>query len=100
LKEELILILANYLSQSNDPSFKPKIDGFSNDELDQLCQGLTRMKSLANFASENGLKILVDAEYTYMNDGISTVALALMSIYNKSQPLIGNTYQCYLKVLS
>ncbi len=50
------------------------------------------------FARDQGLKILVDAEYTYMNPGISAVALAMMVNFNTSSPVVGNTYQCYLKV--
>ncbi len=50
------------------------------------------------FAKDQGLKILVDAEYTYMNPGISAVALAMMVNYNTSSAVVGNTYQCYLKV--
>ena len=75
-----------------------KIDEFDQNEIDSLKNGLKRMDVLGKFVSENGLKLLVDAEYTYMNDGISAFALALMIKYNKSSPIVGNTYQCYLKV--
>ena len=33
-----------------------------------------------------------------MNDGISAVALAMMCHYNQNKAVVGNTYQCYLKV--
>ena len=56
------------------------------------------MKSLATLARGEGLKLLVDAEYTYMNPGISAVALGLMLHFNKEKPVVANTYQCYLKV--
>ena len=46
---------------------------------------------------DNGLHLLVDAEYTYMNKGISAMALALMVALNKERPVVWNTYQCYLK---
>ena len=55
---------------------------------------------MSDFAIENGLRLLVDAEYTYMNDGISLMALGMMCHYNKSKAYVGNTYQCYLKVSS
>ena len=43
------------------------------------------------------LRLLVDGEYTYMNPGISALALGMMMAFNKEQPVIWNTYQCYLK---
>ena len=42
------------------------------------------------------LRLLVDGEYTYMNPGISALALGMMMASNKEQPVIWNTYQCYL----
>ena len=59
-----------------------------------------RMQQLCEVASKNGLKLLVDAEYTYMNPGISAVALAMMFGYNKERVVVANTYQCYLRVSS
>ncbi len=56
------------------------------------------IKHCPQFAKDQGLKILVDAEYTYMNPGISAVALAMMVNFNTSSAVVGNTYQCYLKV--
>ena len=74
-----------------------QVDGLDTDEIAALSEGLERCKTLADFALPRGLKLLVDAEYTYMNDGISVVALAMMKHYNKTEAKIGNTYQCYLK---
>jgi len=67
------------------------------DEVQDLVEGIERIKSLSDFSIENGLRLLVDAEYTYMNDGISLMALGMMCHYNKSKAYVGNTYQCYLK---
>ena len=45
-----------------------------------------------------GVRLLVDAEYTYMNPGISVGALAMMLALNRDgQAVVANTYQCYLK---
>ena len=63
-----------------------------------MFEGIERIKNLSDFSIENGLRLLVDAEYTYMNDGISLMALGMMCHYNKSKAYVGNTYQCYLKV--
>ena len=65
-----------------------------------MFEGIERIKNLSDFSIENGLRLLVDAEYTYMNDGISLMALGMMCHYNKSKAYVGNTYQCYLKVSS
>ena len=66
--------------------------------LTALYNGLKRIQILSDFSISKGLKLLVDAEYTYMNDGISAIALAMMCHYNQNTAVVGNTYQCYLKV--
>ena len=43
-------------------------------------------------------RLLVDAEYTYMNPGLSAVALAMARAANAKGAIVSNTYQCYLKV--
>jgi hypothetical protein len=75
-----------------------KIEHLSEEENGQLGRGIKRISELIQFAQDKGLKILVDAEYTYMNPGISAVALAMMVAFNKRSAVVGNTYQCYLKV--
>lgn len=49
-------------------------------------------------ASVNNVRVLVDAEYTYMNPALSLVTMAMMKKFNKDGAWIWNTYQCYLKV--
>ena len=46
-----------------------------------------------------GLRLLCDAEYTYMNPGISAVVIAMAKHLNEEQPTVSNTYQCYLKAI-
>ena len=42
------------------------------------------MDKQTNLISKNlGLRLLVDAEYTYMNPGISAIALGMMLAFNK-----------------
>lgn len=43
--------------------------------------------------------LAVDAEYTYTNNAISLVTLALKVTFNDGLPIIWNTYQGYLKVI-
>nr|XP_029134084.1 hydroxyproline dehydrogenase-like isoform X2 [Labrus bergylta] len=60
-----------------------------------LC-GLHRLNKIAE-ASVNKVRVLVDAEYTYMNPALSLVTMAMMKKFNKDGVWIWNTYQCYLK---
>ncbi|XP_043958863.1 hydroxyproline dehydrogenase isoform X1 [Gambusia affinis] len=60
-----------------------------------LC-GLQRLNKIAE-ASVNKVRVLVDAEYTYMNPALTLVTMALMKKFNKDGGWIWNTYQCYLK---
>lgn len=46
----------------------------------------------------NKVRVLVDAEYTYMNPALSLITMAMMKKFNKDGAWIWNTYQCYLKV--
>lgn len=48
-------------------------------------------------ASVNKVRVLVDAEYTYMNPALSLVTMAMMKKFNRDDAWIWNTYQCYLK---
>lgn len=48
-------------------------------------------------ASVNKVRVLVDAEYTYMNPALSLVTMAMMKKFNQDSAWIWNTYQCYLK---
>lgn len=49
-------------------------------------------------ASVRKVRVLVDAEYTYMNPALSAVTMAMMKKFNRDSAWIWNTYQCYLKV--
>jgi len=45
-----------------------------------------------------GVRLLVDAEYTYLNPALRLLSLAAMMTYNTRAPLVAFTYQNYLKV--
>ncbi|KAI1896339.1 hypothetical protein AGOR_G00093780 [Albula goreensis] len=60
-----------------------------------LC-GLQRLNKVGE-ASVSKVRVLVDAEYTYMNPALSLVTMAMMKKFNQKGAWIWNTYQCYLK---
>ncbi|KAG7507195.1 hydroxyproline dehydrogenase [Solea senegalensis] len=70
--------------------------GLNDSELAHFLCGLRRLNKIAE-ASVNKVRVLVDAEYTYMNPALSLVTMAMMKKYNKESAWIWNTYQCYLK---
>ncbi|KAM9837632.1 hydroxyproline dehydrogenase [Aulostomus maculatus] len=70
--------------------------GLSESEAAHFLCSLKRLNKIAE-ASVNKVRVLVDAEYTYMNPALSLVTMAMMKKFNKDGTWIWNTYQCYLK---
>ncbi|XP_078135762.1 hydroxyproline dehydrogenase [Sander vitreus] len=70
--------------------------GLDDREVAHFLCGLQRLNKIAE-ASVNKVRVLVDAEYTYMNPALSLVTMAMMKKFNKDGTWIWNTYQCYLK---
>ncbi|XP_060928280.1 proline dehydrogenase 1, mitochondrial [Limanda limanda] len=73
------------------------LEKFGTEEEEQMKRMLQRMDILAKHALENGVRLMVDAEQTYLQPAISRVTLEMQRIYNRDKPVIFNTYQCYLK---
>ncbi|KAF4039124.1 Proline dehydrogenase [Phytophthora infestans] len=73
----------------------------SDKEKTQLRNMIARLESLANDAAERGVKLMVDAEQTYMQPAIDHLTLNLQRKYNRDgADVIYNTFQCYLKMSS
>ncbi|XP_063074884.1 hydroxyproline dehydrogenase [Engraulis encrasicolus] len=70
--------------------------GLLESENTHFLLGLRRLDQIAQ-ASVNRVRVLVDAEYTYMNPALSLVTMAMMKKFNQESAWIWNTYQCYLK---
>uniref|UniRef100_A0A4W4GNC4 Proline dehydrogenase n=1 Tax=Electrophorus electricus TaxID=8005 RepID=A0A4W4GNC4_ELEEL len=70
--------------------------GLSESENAHFLRGLCRLNQIGQ-ASINKVRVLVDAEYTYMNTALSVITMAMMKKFNQEDAWIWNTYQCYLK---
>ncbi|NXO02944.1 PROD dehydrogenase, partial [Rhinopomastus cyanomelas] len=70
---------------------------FTEEEDQQMKRVLQRMDTLAKRAMEKGVRLMVDAEQTYFQPAISHLTLEMQRRFNKDQPIIFNTFQCYLK---
>jgi proline dehydrogenase len=54
-----------------------------------------RVESIAKAAHDNGIKFMIDAEETWIQDVVDRVAYDLMLKYNEKRPVVYNTYQFY-----
>ncbi|GAB4819231.1 hypothetical protein N2152v2_006277 [Parachlorella kessleri] len=69
-----------------------------NDEEEQLLRNMMRrVETLADIAAEGKVRLMIDAEHTYFQPAIDNTTIMLQEKYNKEEPVIFNTYQCYLK---
>eukprot|EP00669_Euglena_mutabilis_P000352 TRINITY_DN1053_c0_g1_i1.p1 TRINITY_DN1053_c0_g1~~TRINITY_DN1053_c0_g1_i1.p1 ORF type:complete len:414 (-),score=198.11 TRINITY_DN1053_c0_g1_i1:368-1471(-) len=63
----------------------------------QLTENLyLRLKKIADAAAKAKVRVLVDAEQTYLQVAIDHFTTKMQREFNKSFPTIFNTYQCYL----
>ncbi|KAK7934307.1 hypothetical protein WMY93_005203 [Mugilogobius chulae] len=76
---------------------EPLLKNFTDEDDKQMQRVLQRMDVLAKCAVENRVRLMVDAEQTYLQPAISRLTLEMQKTYNKEKPVIFNTYQCYLK---
>ncbi|AQG82538.1 proline dehydrogenase family protein [Spirosoma montaniterrae] len=56
---------------------------------------LKRVDTLCRRASERNVRIFIDAEESWIQDTIDTLAYEMMDRYNHERPIVYNTYQMY-----
>ena len=56
---------------------------------------LKRVDSLCHRAQERNVRIFIDAEESWIQDTIDTLAYAMMDRYNHERPVVYNSYQMY-----
>eukprot|EP00993_Chasmostoma_nieuportense_P007704 NODE_966_length_1739_cov_39.885236_g906_i0.p1 GENE.NODE_966_length_1739_cov_39.885236_g906_i0~~NODE_966_length_1739_cov_39.885236_g906_i0.p1 ORF type:complete len:349 (-),score=102.74 NODE_966_length_1739_cov_39.885236_g906_i0:53-1099(-) len=57
---------------------------------------VNRLSRIAEEASSRGVRILIDAEQTYMQVAIDHFTIKLQAQCNRDRAVVFNTYQCYL----
>ncbi|XP_051829224.1 proline dehydrogenase 1, mitochondrial isoform X2 [Antechinus flavipes] len=76
---------------------EPLLSHFTEEEDLQMKRMLQRIDILAKRAMKVGVRLMVDAEQTYFQPAISRLTLEMQRKFNTREPVIFNTYQCYLK---
>ncbi|SEL34426.1 proline dehydrogenase family protein [Parapedobacter koreensis] len=54
-----------------------------------------RVERICQTCFDNGVKVLIDAEHSWIQDAIDDIALDMMRRYNRNAPVVYNTYQLY-----
>lgn len=69
----------------------------STSERKQLVNMNSRLERLAELAAKEGVRLMIDAEQTYLQPAIDHLVLNLQRKYNQRESVIFNTFQCYLR---
>lgn len=77
---------------------KENSDKFTSEEIKFASSSLQRLDKILQLLEKKNVRILFDAEQTYYQPAISRIVMDYMHIYNRSKPIVHNTYQNYLKV--
>ena len=91
------LDLSSWESFKATSSSSSKVKQLSSEELNELKELMTRLKDICSVASKNKISILMDAEQTFRQPAIDYLAIELSKTFNRTFPLLYNTYQLYLK---
>lgn len=67
----------------------------TDDELQRFERAKSRVAVICKKAHDDQVKIMIDAEESWIQTAIAEIALEMMRRYNKLQPIVYNTYQLY-----
>ena len=99
LLDKISLLIFKHCSR-NDSSDQFILSLLDSEEKKSLEVGLQYLDSICTMASQNEVRLLLDAEQSYRQPGIEVVYRILARKHNKIEnkyPILYNTYQCYLK---
>ncbi|MBG42914.1 MAG: proline dehydrogenase [Aequorivita sp.] len=71
----------------NEPLTESEKTGWKNIE--------NRYDRVSKIAHDNGIRLLIDAEESWMQDAADDLCERMMEKYNTEQPIVFNTLQCY-----
>lgn len=94
--------VVDYFSKGNGKSSIEKTtkfqSPFTQEEEEMFNNLIRRIETIARHAYETDVRIMIDAEQTYLQPAINRITMEMMKKYNKNKSIVFNTYQCYLKV--
>ncbi|XP_078361010.1 hydroxyproline dehydrogenase-like isoform X1 [Oculina patagonica] len=76
---------------------KIKLTVLKDSQNEHLQNVLKRLDTFAKACINRNVRLVIDAEQTYLQASINQLVLALQYKYNKNVPWVYNTYQCYRK---
>ena len=70
-------------------------ESLSDAEQKEFERLLDRCDRICKACHEAGIRVLIDAEHSWVQETIDDIARQMMEKYNKEQPIVYNTYQLY-----
>ncbi|PUZ27280.1 L-proline dehydrogenase [Chitinophaga costaii] len=68
----------------------------SSAEQDEYDRVHLRIKTICEAAAKNNIRVLIDAEESWIQPPVDELAEAMMALFNQGTPVVYNTYQLYL----
>ncbi|KAM4801744.1 hydroxyproline dehydrogenase isoform X1 [Urocitellus parryii] len=88
------------LAEAMDSGQNLQVSCLNTEQNQHLQASLSRLNRVAQYAQARQVRLLVDAEYTFINPALSLLVAALAVRWNSPReggPWVWNTYQAYLK---
>ena len=76
---------------------QPMIAQLDPDTDFQFRNMVARLNRIVKHAKNKNVRLMIDAEQTYLQPAINRLAMEMMREFNKDAPVVFNTYQCYLR---